>query len=74
MSSSPDDQKPLHGAPNGLDLPIRNPPMSGPAVDRLENRKEPGTLDVFTEAEYDAQWSKVREGVIVGMKRLVDDG
>jgi hypothetical protein len=57
-----------------LDLPIRNPELSGPAIDWLQSRREtdgeiqePPNFD----EELDRNWLALRDRVTAGMKRFL---
>lgn len=56
-----------------LDLPIKNPEISGPMVDFLKNRKEKTFAPRFSEEEFEKNWEELGERIRAGTKRILQD-
>ncbi len=55
----------------GLDLPIKFVPFSGPAVDALDQRKEHNDHDKVTAEELRASFNKVKTNLFSGLGLLL---
>ncbi|MBX3579888.1 MAG: hypothetical protein KF723_22020 [Rhizobiaceae bacterium] len=54
-----------------FDGPVANPPLSGPAVDALRNRKEPDNALRFTEEEFDRNFEAMKGRMREATKRFL---
>jgi hypothetical protein len=55
----------------GLGLPIRHIPISGPAVDLLDSRKEHNDNSPVTAQELRVSFEKVKTGLFSGLSTLL---
>lgn len=55
---------------NELDLPIRPMPVSGPAVDALDKRKEHSSDPHIEALELRESFNNLKEGLFAGIKEL----
>lgn len=54
-----------------LGLPIKNPPISGPAVDMLENRKEENNNKPFSAEKLSANFEAIRDDLMTRLKQII---
>jgi hypothetical protein len=54
-----------------FDGPVKNPPVSGPAVDKIASRKEDNNGPRFAESDFDASFDTLIERVRAGTRRVL---